>query len=605
MFAYEVLNINAHAVDDMNSNRDRETPILKGFPQTREQISKMRAKVIKNAGIYMGKKISLEEFDELYYKYAPDGMEKKDFALRVLGIQNDFFVRFERGKSKEATVWQSFPVEPEYIELIRRKVIIVEKLYREQKISVEQFDRMHAEHGGFLSKEIFANEVLDISSASLRAARLRGQNCTVLTGIEIPEEYVIELRKRIISENNIQPNNQMLTLEEMRDLRLRYAPLLSEYRFITKILGIKKENYFQLTAGTTKKNYVFPEPIPIDVLELRQKIIQNEHLHYDDLIDYYRLDELRRRYAPTMREVYFARFVLDISQINLDNIRNEKGRAHTRILLDETLPTSKEIDELRILLVGKKKIKEMECIDYSGFQKLYDRFGGIMPEDMFALQVMEITQKELNKMKKDKTYKTNFLMEARKELEEENKRKAQKKLLTKEKRTRRKVLQIPLSKRAKKVIEECGDSPKDVKTVQDYITECELKFEEGSFEPGQLRLYAEALFFIEADSIHIEKFARTCILFEEYDFGHRSISRHLEYNEKLKEEDKIKLSKLRDNMRYEVRKQQAEKMILRGIWDVNRIMYMTGLLEVDALAIIKKAQIEKKNVSSKGVPEEH
>ena len=34
------------------------------------------------------------------------------------------------------------------------KYIIVEKLYREQKISVEQFDKMHAEHGGFLSKEI-------------------------------------------------------------------------------------------------------------------------------------------------------------------------------------------------------------------------------------------------------------------------------------------------------------------------------------------------------------------------------------------------------------------------------------------------------------------
>ena len=596
-FAYEVLNINAHAVGDMNYRKNLDVAVLRPHGQTRNQISRIKANVVKNSGLHIEDVIDYTKFQEIYIKYG-EGIDERDFALRILGITNDMFTRFKSGRRPVTTVFSTFPLDYKFIAKLREKVIAKEGLYIEQAISNEKFLQLYEKYGGILPETLFAEEILDINTEALRQSQRRNENNIILTGIELSEQYIIQLQKKIIKENGIQPNNQLMSLSEMNQLRKQYAPMLTEKRFITLIMGVKYENYIQLALGTTQRNYVFAiQPTP-EIQKIREKVIREQKLHYDDTIDYYSMHALHQKYAPTMREHAFARYILDINQISLDNIRSNKGVAYTHILLDEVLPTEKEIDEIRKRLLSDTKIRNAEKIDYKSFEILYSKYGGVMPEDMFSLQVLEIAQKELNRMKQNSNFQAEFLMRGKQDWKEGKYKTSRKKTKTSE---RLMSNSGKLEERAIKVMEECIDTPKAIAYVMDYITLCEKLFANGALRPDQLKTFADAIIYDEAERKHIEIFARACVAFEEYDFCSRNISRNLESNENLNKEDKVKLRSFQDNVRYALRKQRAVNLIARGVNDVNRIMYTTGALEVDILEIMNKMR-EGKNKDGNTFP---
>lgn len=273
-FAYEVLNVSAHTVEDMNYRKDRQTPILKPHSQTRQQIAQIKRAVISKSGLHMGEQITFEKFQELYKKYGKHDIDEKDFALRVLGISNDIFNRLKAGKRPVTTVFSTFPINAKAITALRKKVILEEGLYIEQTISNDRFKELYDKYAGILSEELFAEEILDISINSLQQGRRRKDNNVILTGIELSEKYIEWLQKKIIIENGIQPNNQLMSLGEMKELRKRYAPMLTDRRFVTLIMGVKYENYIQLVSGATQKNYVFAiQPSP-EIQKIREKVIK-------------------------------------------------------------------------------------------------------------------------------------------------------------------------------------------------------------------------------------------------------------------------------------------------------------------------------------------
>ena len=289
-----------------------------------------------------------------------------------------------------------------------------------------------------------------------------------------------------------------------------------------------------------------------------------------------------------MREHIFARCVLDICQVNLDNIRNDKGKSYTHILLDEILPTEKDIEEIRRRLLAIPSIRKAEKINYKMFQELYSQYGGVMPEDMFSLQVLEITQKELNTIKQNPEFKTEFLMKGKKDWKEQKARD------TAGGRKKQKLLE----ERVKRIMQECYDSPEDILSVKQYIEECGILFQKGELRPDQLKTFADAIIYVEAERKHIEVFVKASTLFEEYDFCSRNISRNLESNSNLNEEDIAKLRICQDSIRYALKKQKAVNLIARGVNDVNRIMYMTGALETDIMEIMNRMRSEKKHIGN-------
>lgn len=119
MFAEEVLALNAHRVDYLNFNRESEALILNKEFEDKKVIRKIRENIVTNEKkLHINSQIKLSEFNELYQKYVLEqGIElnKKVFALNVLGISNDVYRKLENGKREKVIIFGTYPVNPEYI----------------------------------------------------------------------------------------------------------------------------------------------------------------------------------------------------------------------------------------------------------------------------------------------------------------------------------------------------------------------------------------------------------------------------------------------------------------------------------------------------------
>lgn len=415
MFAEEALALNAHRVDDLNFKPNSTAIVLNREFPNRTVIRKVRENIVKSeTKLHMSSKITLSEFENLYKKYVIlQGFEldKKNFALKVLGITNDTYLRFENGKRESVTVFSSYPINPDYIENLREKVIITENLHINESISMQRFDELYENYGGILTQELFAEEILDTSIDNVKNARRRNNDITILTKIEIPEEYIVELRDKVVSENNLK-SNDLKSLDYMRVLYKKYGYILSEKQFVTLILGVPPYNYDQLNTGTTKQSYILVDKEEKDFEEIRRKVISENKLHYDDEMEYKEFHRIHQQYGPTIREYIFAEKILDISQVCLGNLRHNKENSSTHILLSEPLPSDEEILILKKEILKKYKLHRRDSINYKQFKKIYNKYAGVMPEDMFAEKILDVQKGSLHKIKYIKNSMTMILLKS-------------------------------------------------------------------------------------------------------------------------------------------------------------------------------------------------
>lgn len=243
---------------------------------------------------------------------------------------------------------------------------------------------------------------------NVKSSRKRNHNINILNRIEIPEQYIEELQEKVKKENNLK-YNQLKSLEEIRELYSKYGYILSEKQFVCLVLGVPDYNYYQLTNGTTKESYILVDNLERNYEEIRRKVIIENKLHYDDEINYNKLHNLHQKYEPKMREYIFADKILDINQRSLDNIRYDK-KHKTHILLLEPLPSDDELLKLKENVISKYKLHRRNDIDYKRFKKIYNKFGGVMPEDMFAERILDVKKASLKKIKHNHNENTQVLL---------------------------------------------------------------------------------------------------------------------------------------------------------------------------------------------------
>lgn len=408
MFAEEVLALNDHRVNDLNANKSAEAKVLTKEFIDGKQIRQIRETLVRNEPkLHIDSKINLEEFEELYKKYVtPElNMDKEAFALKVLKVAQDTFKRFLKGSRKDVLVFSSYPISPDYIASLRENVILSENLHIEDSISVERFESLYEKYAGILTKEVFAEEILDTPIDTVKNAKRRNNNITVLTKIDVPKEFLKDLKDRVKNENRLGYNDKR-NLKQLRALYKKYGGILSEKQFFTQVLEVSENSYNFLKAGTVQESYIFTKYEEIDFEKLRKKVIEENKLHYADKISYKEFHKIHLKYGPEIREHIFAQKVLDISQTNLDNLRHDKKNSKTMILLEEPLPTDKEIETLKKLIISKYKFHRKDKIDYLKFKKIYNKYSGIMPEDFFANKIFDIHSSVLGRIKK--AYRDNL-----------------------------------------------------------------------------------------------------------------------------------------------------------------------------------------------------
>lgn len=401
-FAEKTLNITNHTVDCMKSLRNKRALILRETNIDSELVEKIKREVIANSKLHIDDEISLADFNKLYNKFCVSKnedpvLDKITFASQVLEIPTSQINGFFSGKHQKTHVLQKYIVSPEYIFNLREYVIKKEKLHIDDSINNTQFLELHRKYGGILSKEIFAEEILDISAVGVKNMRVSGSNSLILGEIDIPEEYVLELRNKIIKREQL-ASEQQISKKEFLDMYKKYGDVLSTKIFANEILKISEGNFNALMNETNKTTSILIGEEVIDFEALRKKVIKENFLHYDDKMDYYQLDQIHKKYAPNVPQYIFANRVLDINQSAYSNISFNKGVNRTFILSREKLPTNEEFEILKSKVLKQEKLHIKDSIDYERFQAIHRKYGGIVPEYIFAERILDISKQKLSEI---------------------------------------------------------------------------------------------------------------------------------------------------------------------------------------------------------------
>lgn len=215
--------------------------------------------------------------------------------------------RFLRKKSKQVVIFPKYYISSEEICNLRERVILEQNFHIGDSINKEDFKRLYQKYGGMLSEEMFAEEILDVAYTSLKNMK-QGSTSIILTNIDIPKEWVEQVRQRIITENNFEQRN-LLEREKIDKLYQKYGYVLSKNQFITLILDTIDTRNRRITILRNQETTNFEE--------LKKKIITENHLHYNDKMEYFEFQKLHKKYAPNVRPHIFAREILDIEKRRL------------------------------------------------------------------------------------------------------------------------------------------------------------------------------------------------------------------------------------------------------------------------------------------------
>ncbi|MBR3614507.1 MAG: hypothetical protein IKL55_04960 [Clostridia bacterium] len=282
---------------------------------------------------------------------------------------------------------------------LREGVIRREKLHIDDFIDYARFQELHKKYGVPLSEEMFAEEVLDINAVGVKNMRVSGNLAAILGDIEITKEYTERVRDKMARENNFR-ENQGINLDELKELYKKYGGVLSQKLFAMEILGISQDSYNALMCGNSKRVNILKYYNSNRFFSLRNRIILENDLKYNGEMDYQTFERIHKMYAPNENPTVFAEKVLDIPARTFYNLKYGSTK-DVNILLNEPLPTEEQFREKKISIALEYGLHIKDTIDYETLKMIYKRFGGILPEDLFAEKILDISKTSLNKMKRD------------------------------------------------------------------------------------------------------------------------------------------------------------------------------------------------------------
>ena len=317
------------------------------------------------------------------------------------------FLKKQNNKERSNIMKLSVQSRKYSIEIIklRKQIIKKERLYIGKEIDESFFQTLYKKYGNGLSKSDFANFILDINDEALE--RLHRSKTHILQYEYITEEELTAIRNKVIEAYQLSPK-QGISYDLLEKMHTKYGSKLSLSDFAKKILAITPGALRSVCYNRESQMRILKEPFldRKEVIELRKQILKNEHLFIGVEITLQQLSDLYSQYGkdyPTERD--FATEVLDVNADRYNKMQNEakKGKKDrkTTIISDfsDGLIDLPSILTIREMLIEKENLHIQEQIDYERFQQLYQCYGDILPEELFADAVLDISATALTHMK--------------------------------------------------------------------------------------------------------------------------------------------------------------------------------------------------------------
>ena len=242
-----------------------------------------------------------------------------------------------------------------------------------------------------------------------------------------------ELANQIIKNENLYPGDKM-SYDRLMELSEKYR--ITPYVLAVNIFGATQPQFRSICSkGSNAKNFVIlkhliPEMIE-NAINLKQKILQEEHLQEGDSIDYNRLKEIAQKYG--IQERILAINVFEISTYSYREMkRNSSKKSKILFRKTKTKNSTAKKDEKSILLreqiLKDEDLKIGDKIKYEKIVYLAKKYG--IDEKRLATDILGLTNSAFYHIKSDKKRKAVILSGF---LDEEELQKLSKKILSAEK----------------------------------------------------------------------------------------------------------------------------------------------------------------------------
>lgn len=198
LFAEKVLEIKSHCLESMKYNGSRSRIYLK-LPNSNE-LKKLQKKVIIENNIHINDELDYKEVERLYGIYGGI-LPIKMFAIEILGIDKQSFLRIKRDEYKEDKTKKAFAlfnlvIPRSEIEKIKQKVILAANLQDPRELTLEEINDLYVTYGSIMSEIMFAREILGVSNESLNNLKYKKYDKTmVCVRPDFNDEEVKELKK--------------------------------------------------------------------------------------------------------------------------------------------------------------------------------------------------------------------------------------------------------------------------------------------------------------------------------------------------------------------------------------------------------------------------
>lgn len=373
-FASDVFGIKNERLDAFRKDKTLTSIFIKE-KLSEQEIIQLRRKIILEENLHYEDVIDKEQFESLYYKYAGI-LSKKQFAEQILELTPSALTNINKNN---ALILKKEGTDLETIIDITNKVMKEYNLKIGDAISYESFLEIFHKYGGNMSQRQFWEDIFDVQFRRVSKLYLN----TIMSSTTITNEFISNLRKEVIEENDICIKGT-ITKEEFEDIYLNYNHLLRKKEFARRVLDIDEASLYNLLEERNKSCTILNnEPIDYEYCrKLRKEIIEEYKLHIKDFINYQQFLEIYRKYGKPLTEKDFAFVILDITPGNLNNIKYTQN-ARARILMNEVI-LSEEITLLRNFF----KQYEGNLINYQRFKELYLQYGGRMDEFTFCEQIL-------------------------------------------------------------------------------------------------------------------------------------------------------------------------------------------------------------------------
>ena len=343
---------------------------------------------------YVNKKITYQEFLELYEPYKQE-MSEKEFA-EIIGLTRSNWINI-RYRGYKTTMLKTQPISEERKQEIQEE--LEKKGYKNRTITYQEFLKLHELYINEMREREFA-VLLGINLSHLYSMKNKGKRTVILKSQRIPKERQQEVQEELKKQGY---GDRVITYQEFLEL---YEPYKNEIveRDFAEILGISYINWYHLGSNRTIKTKIqIKQPVSEEVKqEIQEKL--KEQGYENRAITYQKFLKLYEPYKNEMAERDFAE-ILGINYGNLGNIRHKGNRA--KILKTKTQSVPEDIKQ-KIQEKLKKKGYEDKAITYQEFLELYEPYKNEIVERDFA-EILGISHTNWYYLRNSKIISTKIL----------------------------------------------------------------------------------------------------------------------------------------------------------------------------------------------------